>query len=950
MGSLSGKVSGIQVSNSSTMGGSSRVLLRGANSLTGNNQPLIVVDGIPIDNSNFADMDADDLLIAAEQRRGGGGTDFGNMGQDINPNDIASITVLKGASAAALYGSRAANGVILITTKKWTPGDGKLLQGKKRIGITFNTGITLERVAVLPDYQNEYGGGYYDYFDSTEIDGQEYAIPYYGADESWGPKLDGQQVLHWWGLYDYEQGITNSPETAPWEAHPDNIKDFFETGVAARNNISFASGNAYRNFRLSYTNLNRSGVFPNSQLNRNTLNFSGLNKFGKNITAKSNLTYVNNKSTAIPDNGYDDNSIMQKFAQWGQRQWDMEKMEDYINEDGSQRTWNRVSATNPAPAYSDNPYWTQYENFNTNNRDRIFGNIKVEYALSDWVTLTASINSDRYTDRTTYRVSEGSNATSDYTEIIRQISENNSDITALFNKQISSDLSFNGILGTNFMDRKYYRNYVSCAGGLGIPGFYSLSNSNDPVTVDDYNNHKRINSVLGSASFGYKYMFYLDVTARNDWSSTLPKDNWSFFYPSATASMIFSELEALKDKKWLSFGKVRFGWAKVGNDTDPFLAGATTYVPLDAFGAYQRYSLPAELNNPELLPESTSSWEVGTEIKFLNNRLGVDVTYYSAVTTDQIFPIDISPASGYRRMLTNAGKVENKGIELMLYGTPIQTKDFRWDVTINWAKNNNEVVELMEGVENINLSSLWGVYVTARVGEPYGMLRGTNYVYDGDGNIVVGDDGQYLVSDGVEELGSVLPDWTGGIANTFTYKNLSMNVMIDVRKGGHLFSTTHMFGSWTGIFEETVDNNPKGNPMRDPVDEGGGVLIEDAVVGHFDDDGNVVVDQTTNDIYVDAYDWATAHYFGPRAQNVFETDYWKLREVSISYTLPTKIITKTPFAGIQISIVGRNLLMWGTKVPHIDPEQATNSGNVQGLEGGANPSTKTYGFNLRFFI
>ena len=950
MSSLSGKVSGMSVSTSSTMGGSSRILLRGARSVSGNNQPLIVVDGIPMDNSNFADIDAKFLSSAAEQRRGGGGIDYGSMGQDINPNDVASISVLKGASAAALYGSRASNGVILITTKKWKPATGKV-NGKAPIGVTFNTGITLERVAVLPDYQNTYGGGYYDYFDTVDIDGTDYAIPYYGADESWGPKMEGQQVLHWWGIYDYEQGITSTPVTAPWESNEDNIKDYFETGLAFRNNIAFTSGNADRNFRLSYTNLKRSGVFPNSELTRNTLNFSGMNKFGENLTAIGNMTYVNNKSQAIPDNGYSDNSIMQKFAQWCQRQWDMEKMEDYENPDGTMRTWNRISVNNPNAAYSDNPYWTQYKNFNTNDRDRIYGNIKAIYSVNDWLSVTGSLNSDRYTDRITYRVAEGSAAVSDYSEEIRQVSETNADINLLLNRALSEDITFNGLVGTNFMKRNYYRNVMSVRGGLSIPDFYSLENSDDPTAVNDYYREKRINSVLASASFGYKHLLYVDLTARNDWSSTLPVDEQSYFYPSATTSLVFSQLEFFEDIKWLNFGKLRFGWAQVGSDTDPYQL-FSTYIPQDNFGSYPRYTVPSESNNPNLKPEQTSSWEIGTEIKFLNNRLGVDLTYYNAVTTDQIFPVTVSPASGYRRMVTNAGKVENKGIEAMIYYTVIKNKDWQWDLTLNWAKNTNEVVELTEGVENINLSSLWGVYVTARVGEPYGMLRGSNFVYDDDGNVVVSDQesdkGLYLKTEDIEELGSVLPDWTGGIASSLRYKNVTFNFLIDVRKGGHLFSTTHMFGSWTGIFEESVGDNPKGNPMRDPVDEGGGVLIEDAVVGHFDPDGNLVVTNTTNDIYVDAYDYASAHYFGPRAQNVFETDYWKLREVSITYTVPVKYLAKTPIRGLHISAVGRNLLMWGEKVPHLDPESTTNAGNIQGLEGGGNPSTKTYGFNLKF--
>jgi len=932
--SLSGRVAGVSVSSSSgNMAGSSRVLIRGAASMLGNNEPLYVVDGIPLDNSNYN---------STTEARGGGGVDFGNMAQDINPDDIESISVLKGASAAALYGSRASNGVIIITTKKGSRSQ----IGGKRIGVTFNTGITAEQVSVLPNYQNTYGGGYYTTFDTSNVGGVDVLTPYYGADESWGPKMEGQQVYAWWNAYDYEQGITDTPQTSAWSPHPDNVKDFFNTGLSYRNSVAVSAGDDVSNFRAGWTNLTRSGVFPNSKLTRNTFNFNGMSKFGKRLTVTVGGTYVVNNSFALPDNGYGDNSIMQKFAQWGQRSWDMEKMKDYKNPDGTQRTWNRTSVTNPTPAYSDNPYWIQYENYSTNDRNRFFGNANVKYDFTDYLNVTGAIYADRYSDRRTTQTAVYSAAESFYNLELRQFMEYNGEMRLNFDKMITETIRLNAFAGFNMMDQKYFRNIQTTTGGLSIPDFYSLANSNGPIDYDDYQRHRKINSVFGSVSAEWNRMLYITATARNDWSSTLPSDKWSYFYPSVSGSFVFTELAPLKDNGIIDYGQLRLGWAQVGNDTDPYSL-YSTYVPETLFGSDPRYTLPSSLNNSELKPERTSSYEIGLDMKFLKNRVGFDITYYNARTKDQIFAVDISAATGYTSMIRNAGEIENKGIELLLYGTPVKAKDFSWDISVNYTKNQNNVISLADGVETLQISSLWGVYVTATVGQPYGMLQGSNFVYDNQGRVVVGDDGLYLKSQAIENLGSVLPDWNAGIQNTFRYKDFSLGFLIDIQEGGTLFSTTYMFGGWTGIFAESVGPNPRGVEQREPVSEGGGVLIEGAVVGHFDADGNVVVDNEVNDIYVDAYEYASSKYFGPRAQNIYSTRYIKLRDINFTWNLPRKWMNNTFIYGASLSLHAGNLAIWNAELKNIDPEQATNSGNIQGLEGAANPSTRTFGFNLK---
>ncbi|MEN8250970.1 MAG: SusC/RagA family TonB-linked outer membrane protein, partial [Bacteroidota bacterium] len=908
---LSGRVAGVQVSSSSgNMGGSSRVLLRGASSLQSNNQPLYVVDGTVIDNSNFSNYG---------QERGAGNTaDFGNASQDINPDDIESVSILKGPSASALYGSRAANGVIVITTKKGSKS--------KAIGVDVNFTGMFENVARLPQYQNEYGGGVVDTFDTVEINGQVFNVPNYGMDESWGPKLDGTPVVPWWSVYDWEaNGKEGLPETSPWEANPNNIKDFFETGFLAKTNVAIYGGNEDSDFRLSYTNFDQSGVYPNSKLWRNTVNFVGNINLTDKLYAGVNATVVNNRTRALPVSGYSSNGIMQKFAQWGQRQWDMEKMKDYQQPDGSQRTWNRISFDNPNPNYSDNAYWTQYENYGESERNRVFGNFKVGYKLTDWLTAQAKINMDHYTDVRESRTAEGSADVSYYSKDLYGLTELNKEVMVTGQKSLGDDFDLSAMVGANQMDRNYQRVSGETDGGLAVPSIYSLNNSSNQALVDEYRYGKRINSVFANATFGWNRMLYLDGSVRNDWSSTLPADNNSYLYYSGNFSMILSELNAIKDASWVDLLKVRAGYAQVGNDTDPYNLLAT-FTNNKGYGSNPMFSNPNAIFNADLKPETTNSWEVGVDMAFLDNRLGLNYTYYDSKTVDQIMPVSISSTSGYSERWLNAGVMRNKGHELSIFGTPVRTDDFSWDVVLNFAKNINTVEELHPDIDEIQLGSLWGIYVVAREGEEYGMLKGANFVYDDNGNRMVDADGYYMRSAGLEPLGSVLPDYNVGLINTLSYKGFNFSFTIDHQKGGHFFSTTNMWAMYSGMVEQTTENN-----MRED-----GIILD-----------GVKEDGTANDVAISAPGWGASHYSTARGGlNVFEATYFKLREVRFGYSIPSKY--RGPFQGINVSFVGKNLTMWGTDNPHVDPEQVTNGGNLQGLEGGANPPTKSYGFNVSF--
>lgn len=968
---LSGRVAGVQVTGATgNMGGSSRITVRGAHSVTGNNSPLFVVDGVPFDNSDYN---------TANTARGAGGYDYGNMAQDINPNDIESMSVLKGPQAAALYGSRASNGVIVITTKK-----GKM-QKNKALGITFNSSVSWEQIAILPKYQNQYGGGYsltpLGYNDNTgyyktsytDEDGNTYSsfdlIPDYAIDESWGPAYSTKAGEYLKGNYDID--LTGPQANEPlmyrawnswdswdkdnfgksiqWKTPDKDIRDFFETGITYTNSIDMTGGNDISSFRVSYTNMDLKGYMPNSTLKRNSVSLNGNSKLGRVVNIFGTVNFTNNEAKGRPSTGYDDNNIMQKFNQWGQRSTDMGQQKAYKNPDGTQRTWNRSSWDDPTPAYSDNPYWTRYENYQSDTRNRVFGNVGFSINIFEWLKFQTKAMADYYNLREMERVAIGSQAQSKYAETTREFFELNTEYLFLFDKKFGDDFSLNGTFGGNRMSQEYNRNNGITKGGLLIPNFYNLSNSASPAATGDYSREKAINSVLGNITLGYQSMVYIDFAARNDWSSTLPKESNSYFYPAITGSFIFTEISGLNELPALSYGKLRAGWAQVGNDTDPYRTLSNYVSAIDddlypyTFNGLGLYSISETLNNSKLKPEITSSIEFGAELKFFENRLGIDFTYFTNTTKDQILPVQISPASGYRYKVINAGEMKNNGIELLINATPLKIGDFQWDITLNYSKIENEVVSLAEGVDNYRLANApFAVSVNAKVGEPYGVILGTDYIVDNNGNKVVNTDGLHIPSE-VKSLGSVMPDWTGSINNTFRYKGFDIGALIDIRQGGKFFSTTYMWGIYSGILEETAEGGIRENGKvvegvygdYDPITK---------TITYLDKDGNPSATPVQNTTNVDAETWAVNHYDGPNSQNVFDASYVKLREIRLGYTIPSRF---TGFIqNVRLSAFGRNLATWGTSIEHVDPENTTSSGNVQGLEGGALPSLRTFGVSL----
>ena len=916
MSALSGKVAGVQISGSN-FAGSKNVLIRGASSLTGNNQPLYVIDGVPMDNQNFN---------STSTQTGGGGVDYGSMINDINPNDIESVNVLKGSAASALYGSRGQNGVIMITTKS-----GKA--GKKSFSVDVNTGVTFEKVYILPELQTSYGGGYGD-FGTEVIDGVEYLVPAYDVDESWGPKYEGQQVLHWWGIADYEQGITSTPQTGAWVAPKNDVEDFFETGVQYQNSISITTSNETSALRIGYTNVNTSGTVPNASQNKNTFNLNGNTKlFDGIVEANATMTYVNTYTKGRPVSGYDDRSFSQKFYQWGQRQLDFEKLKDYKNPDGTQRVWNRISIDNPNPIYSDNPYWTVYENYQDDDRQRVYGTTGLKFNLTDDLNVQGNVYLDTYTFNQRERVAPGSQSLSFYDVTQRQFTEVNYEGKINYKKTVN-DFNIVASLGANKRTEDYSRIYSGTDGGLAVAGLWNVNNSNNTPLTENYSRKKIVNSWFAFASLGWKNTVYLDLTARQDHDTSLPTDDNTYFYPAASLSFIISEMV---DFTWLDMAKVRMNYAETGNGTDPYRVYQSFNVG-DSFGGYRQFTNNTRLNNAKLKSEKTKEVEFGLEASALNNRVRLDVSYYKRNTTDQIVPIELSGSTGFTSMVVNAGEIENKGIELLVGGTPIRTADWTWDISVNYAKNKNEVVSLPEGFDKLQIGSapFGGAYLNASVGDPFQMLWGYDYVYDDKGNKVIDEGSGFYANGGLKPIGSALPDYNMGIRNSLRWKDIDFSALIDIQKGGKYYSLTNMWGMYSGMMKQTATPTSGGNTIRED-----GIVLNGVI-----DNGDGTYRE--NDINISAVDYGEYHYHGygtPSATSFFDASYIKLREITIGYTLPsiTPVIKK-----MRIGVYGRNLATWGLDNKGIDPEATVGgSGNIQGMEGGIIPTSRSYGMNLQ---
>ena len=948
---LSGKVSGVQVKNNGNMGGSTNIIIRGTTSLQGENQALFIVDGVPLDNSR---------THSYRQDFGRAGYDYGSPVSDINAEDIESVNVLKGSAATALYGSRAARGVVLITTKK-----GKLAPAgsRSRLGVTWNSGVMIGKVdkKTFPTYQNEYGAGYGPYyggpgshFFQEDVNGDgiisdDELVTVYTEDASYGHAFDPSLMVYQWDAF-----VPGSPtfhQKTPWVDHASNPDEgpisFFNTSKVFTNSISIDGGTDKGAYRLSVGNADEKGIMPNSTLKKWNFGVNADFKLTDRFTAGASANYVRSSTVGRNETGYN-NNIMTSFRQWYQTNVSVAQLKDMYELTDGNFGWNPASSDNPAiPIFWDNPYFQRYKSFSSDGRDRIYGFASLNYKVSNVVNLMTRVSLDQYSAIQEERVAKTSNAkefginapgqappevTSGYSRRNKNVRETNLDIMATFKKDFSDNLSFNGLLGTNF--RRNYLNtiFASTNGGLVVPELYSISNSaNTPSAAIEQDQTIGVNGYFASLSFGFKRFLYLDLTGRQDKSSTLPASKNSFFYPGASLGFVFSEIWKTSI---IDFGKIRLNIAQVGNDA-PWGSIDNVYSKPIAFGSTTLFSLPITKNNSELKPEISSTKEAGLEMIFLNKRVGFDFAFYTTDTKDQIVPVAVSAATGYTSKFVNAGVIRNKGFEVNLYFTPVRSTNFSWTVNLNYSNNKNEVIELFEGVDNIQLANFQqGVTLNATLGEAYGTLKGTDFVYL-NGQKVVGEDGYYMVTPEADNIiGNINPDYLAGISNTVTYKKWSFSFLIDVKKGGSVFTIDQAYGQGTGLYPESVGTNDLGNPIRNPLTEGGGVILE-----------GVKEDGSPNDIRVAGDDylvwgWAT----NPNSAFVYDAGYVKLREVVLSFNCPLK--EKSFFSNIQVGLVGSNLWIIHKNLPYADPEAGLSAGNIQGFQSGVQPSVRNYGLNL----
>lgn len=932
LNNLSGKVAGLEIKQSTNFGGSINAVSRGYKSILGNNQALFVVDGVPIINNN---------INSNFQQNGGGGYDYGSPVSDINTSDIESVNVLKGAAATALYGSRAQNGAIIITTKK----------GKKNntgIGLEFSSSITVSAVdkATFPEYQTQYGQGYLGNVFAT-YQGSPRAL--FGHDASYGAPYNPNLMV--WQYDAFIPDSQNYGKKTPWVMAKNGPITFFQKGTNQVNNIAFSGGTDKASFRLSYANTNATDILPNSSLMKNNFGGNASYKLTEKLTATIFANYITQNTKGRNSTGYGDN-IMTNFRQWWATNVDL-KTQQYLYENFRKNyTWNIKSVSNLAPQYWDNPYFQRYENYQTDNRDRFAGNFSLSYDVSKDFNILGRMGIDGYNMMIEERRAVGSvpaffsfnplEQPSGYAVTNLRFRETNYDVIATYKKTFLDDFNLQAILGGNINVQTNYSNAQTTSGGLYIPNLYTISNSaatpEKPIISDT---SKYIYGAFAQASLGYKNTYYVEGTFRRDQSTALPSEKSVYYYPSVSASIVFSNLIR---EKWLNFAKIRAAYAEVGSDT-----GAdqlrNRYIVQSAFGESPVYSFNTTLRNADLLPQKLKNLEVGTNVQLFNNRFGFDVSWFRNIAFDQILPLPISLANGSISKIQNTGELTTKGFEVSLNISPLKTDNFNWDVNLNWSNPRTKVTQLRTGIENITIGSLQGgITINAPLNGDYGSIWGADFVYDPNGNKVVGENGAYLSTpDTNHDLGSFQADFIAGLNNSFKYKNFNFSFLIDWKKGGKIFSLDQYYGYGTGIYADSVGLNDLGNPIRNELSNGGGVILPGVMV-----DPNNPNNYIPNTIRLDRS--MSSQVLGtdpPTAAFVYDASYIKLREVSLSYTFDKKVLGNTFIQGLTLGLSGSNLWIIHKNLPYADPEAGLSSGNIQGYQSGVMPTTRNYSFNLK---
>ena len=921
---LSGRVAGVNISGSGGAAGSStNITIRGNSSALGNNQPLFVVDGIPFDNSQ---SNTQNLNIH--------GATYSNRALDIDPNDIASISVLKGGSAAALYGSRASNGVIIITTRSGGT------EGTKDYRVSFSSTIAMEQPAKMPEYQNEYGQGANFNFNSG----------YFGT---WGPRFDapdldgngigGDFLFNDNGVISYVNHLGN---TVPYKAFPNNVSDFFETGVVLENSLSISGGDENTNFITSISSSNHNSFIPNSGLDKYSIKAAGNKKVGDKLTVGASLTFVNTKQNGAPIGGFGVTNTNIFGQLWIiPRSYNLSGF-PYIDPITKENIHYRTDY--------DNPYYISQENTFTSNVNRTFGYGSFNYSITKGLKLSYKLGFNVYTDRrqqiyaksTQYNGKKGAIFDDDMT-----YSEIESNLLLTFNKKIAGDFELTAIGGYNvnqtMMDRQGF-----IGNDIIVHGINRIQNTKSIVPGDNFNNDldkARLVGVFGDITLGYKNWAFLNMTARNDWSSTLPIDNNNYFYPSATASVIVTD--ALKiDSPILSYLKVYGGVSRIGSDADTYLTKTTYTVNPDygnnvagfefPFGSVAALEVGNVRGNNNLKPEITRDYEFGADIQLFNSKLGFDLTYYDRSTEDQIFMVTIPASTGYTQEVKNAGKITNKGYEMAIKARPIYNPNgLKWEMNYNFSKNRSKIVELYEGIDQISVgTNFTGFDIVHRVGESFGNLEIEKLRRDDEGNLLINPETGYATQETTPSVAAdPNPDYIMSLDNHFKYKGLSFGFLISYKKGGDLYSNTVSSLRKRGVVVETADNREAGRIIKgvlaDPEDPSKPMLVDGKKVPN-----KIII--TTNDYYFSG--------FPGFESGIFDATTFRLREVTLGYSLPKKMLNKLPVEGLNLTLIGRNLWMYAPNIPHIDPEtNGYGAGNRQGVDFYYIPNARRFALSLK---
>ncbi|ERM80501.1 hypothetical protein P872_13025 [Rhodonellum psychrophilum GCM71 = DSM 17998] len=909
---LIGKVAGLNVlSAGSGPMNSSQISLRGDNSLNPNgNGALIVLDGVPM-NSGLTSSGVGNAYGA------GSGNDvpidFGNGIADINPDDIESVTVLKGASATALYGSRAANGALIITTKS-----GK--RKNKGLGVSFNSNISFNDVLKWPDYQYEYGQGtgralnkegelYYSY--GASADGSSTG----GTSSAFGPKFDGQSY------FQYDPTIEGqSLERQPWRPYRNNVKDFWRTGVNVVNNIALEGSSKTGSVRASITHTKNEWIMPNTGFERFVAALSVSQEINSRLRLNAKVNFTNKKSDNLPATGYNNQSIAY-FMIFQNPNVDLEWYRPIWREG-----FENVDQVHPFSSFIDNPYLIAYQMTNGVNNNSVVGNFSATYSFSDKIDLLVrsglAMSQEERDQRRPYSTANFQRGYYKQQDITNY--ELNTDFLLTYKEKLGEKINFTGSIGGNQM-RRNFRLISAEVDGLVIPGVFKLSNGINNPFISTRDNNRVINSLYGLATFSFDEKVFVDVSGRNDWSSTLPVQNNSFFYPSISSSFILTDIFKLPTP--VSFAKLRLSGAQVGNDTEPYRT--FKYYGQSEFPGSA--SVPTTLHNIDFKPEITTSYETGLELIFFNRRLGTDINFYQTVTKNQILEVPIDITTGFSRAILNAGKVMNRGVEVVLNGSPIATRNFKWNSFITWAKNQNEVLALADEVDAEQILGSGGnATVIAKVGGTTGDIYGFGFVRSPEGEIVYLKNGLPARPQEIQYIGNAYAKWKGGFRNEFVYKNLRMTVLLDGQYGGMIYSQTHHKMSEQGKLKHTLKGREDG------------FIVGDGVV----DNGDGTFSPNTTQALLPNY--YTEYYRRANVEsNSFDASFVKLREMRFEYSVPARFLQKVAVSRATIAFYGRDLAMW-TKFPIFDPETAALNGGslLPGVEMGQLPTPRTFGVNL----